>query len=134
MSTQPPAFPDSADDIKRARAERRLNASLKRMEIEQKAVLLAESQQRMKEARRAVESRPATSSDHPSSLPPGFENMFQEMKAREELIAMEREQKEELLKNTLESLARDFGDNWQQILRNPETSKRPGRSSPINEN
>ena len=134
MSTQPPPPPDSADEIKRLRAERRLNASLRRLEIEQKAVLLAESQQKMAEARRIFESRSTTSDDGTSRFQSPIEDMFQAAKERQELMDMEREQKEELLKNTLESLRRDFGDNWQQILRNPETSRRPGRSSPINEN
>ncbi len=55
--------------------------------------------------------------------------MFQAMKAREELVAMEREQKEELLANTLESLGRQFGDNWPLTLNNAETSKQPRRSN-----
>ena len=41
-------FIKNAEDIKKAKAERRLNAKLKKMEVEQKAILLAEAQKRWK--------------------------------------------------------------------------------------
>ena len=126
ISDQPPQLPDVVEEIKKARAEKRLDASLRRMEIEQKARLLAETQQRMEQARRIFESRGVAKHGEMAGFASTIDDIFREQKAREELLAMEREQKEELLANTLESLGREFGDNWQQILRNSETSRQPG--------
>lgn len=129
ISDQPPQLPDWIDETRKTRAEKRLDASLRRMEIEQKARLLAETQQRIAEARRKFESREGRNDEEIPRVPSSVEDMFQAMKAREELVAMEREQKEELLANTLESLGRQFGDNWPLTLNNAETSKQPRRSN-----
>jgi hypothetical protein len=110
LTDQPPQLPDWVDEVKRARAEKRLDASLRRMEIEQKARLLAESQQRMAEAWRTFESRGVAREEEMAGFPSTIEDMFQAMKAREELMAMEREQKERLLQESLEMQERLLGE------------------------
>ncbi len=122
ISDQPPQLPHSGDEIKRARAEKRLNAALRRMETEQKARLLAE-------ARRRIDFLGSVKDDEMPGFPSIREDIFREQKACQELLTMEREQKEELLANALESLGREFADNWPLTLENPKTSELPRRSN-----
>jgi hypothetical protein len=112
MHDQPPQLPDWVDETRKTRAEKRMDASLRRMEIEQKARLLAETQQRMAEARRRFESRGVAREEGNAGFPSTMEDMFQAMKAREDLLAMEREQKERLLQESLEMQGRLLGEEW----------------------
>ena len=86
ISDQPPQLPHSGDEIKRARAEKRLNAALRRMETEQKARLLAE-------ARRRIDFLGSVKDDEMPGFPSIREDIFREQKACQELLTMEREQK-----------------------------------------
>jgi len=112
IANQSPTVEETLDEIKKARAEKRLDAGLRRMEIEQKARLLAESQQRMAEARRTFESRGVAREEEKAGFPSTMEDMFQAMKTREDLLAMEREQKERLLQESLEMQGRLLGEEW----------------------
>jgi hypothetical protein len=60
-----------------------------------------------------------------NSLLPRLESLLRRLRASYN----EREQKEELLRNTLESLEREFGDNWPLTLDHPETSMQARRSN-----
>jgi len=117
LCNQPAHLPDLAEESKRARAEKRLNASLRRMEIEEKAVLLAETQQKTAEARRKFESSPPTPYDHTPRFPSTLEDMFQAEKERNELLIMEKQQKEVLLRDVLARLR----DQWPQTKEIPDT-------------
>jgi predicted GIY-YIG superfamily endonuclease len=108
MRDQPPQLLDWVDEVKKTRAEKRLDASLKRMEIEQKARLLAETQQRMAEARRTFESRGVAGDEEMAGFASTIEDMFQAMKTREDLMAMEQQRKKELL----EDVQRNLRDQW----------------------
>jgi hypothetical protein len=110
IANQSPTVEETLDEIKKARAEKRLDASLRRMEIEQKARLLAESQQRMAEARRTFESRGVAKDEDTPGFPSTIEDIFREQKARQELLTMEREQKERLLQESLEMQGRLLGE------------------------
>ena len=118
IANQSPTVEETLDETKKARAEKRLDAGLRRMEIEQKARLLAETQQRMAEARRTFESRGVAREEQMAGFPSTMEDMFQAMKAREDLLAMEREQKERLLQESLEMQGRLLGEEW-PIARDP---------------
>ena len=105
-----PQFPNTHEEIKKAKAEKRLNARLRKIEVEQKAALLEECQQREEEERRIFESRKT------QGLPPlPEEDIFREMRQRQELRALEQEQKEELLRLVLEKRAKELGDKWPEI-------------------
>ena len=65
-------FIKEAEEKRKTRAEKRLNAKLRKLEIEQKAILLAEAQKSLEEARRKFESQPQVPYDYtpgpPSSI------------------------------------------------------------------
>ena len=86
-----------AEEIRKMKAERRLHAKLRKMEVEQKAILLAEAQTKLAEARRKFESEPQVPYDYTPRPPSSINDLFRAKKAANELIAVEREQKEELL-------------------------------------
>ena len=112
MNDEGPQLPDVVEEIRKKRAEKRLDASLRRMEIEQKARLLAETQQRMEQARRTFEFQEVAKDEDTPGFPPTSEDIFREQKARQELLTMEREQKERLLEETLEMQGRLLGEEW----------------------
>ncbi len=92
------------------------------MEVEQKAILLAEAEKSIAEARRKFESQPQVPYDYSSGPPTTLEDIFRAEKAKEELKAMERDQKEELLRQVMEKRAKELGDDWtriQEMSQNP---------------
>ncbi len=107
---QPP-FTDNYEDTKKAKAEKRLMAKLKKMEVVQKAALLAEAQKRLEEARRNFEAQEQPPYDYTNEPP----SLIEDMKANEELRALEREQKEALYKEYMEKRAKEAGDDWPRI-------------------
>ncbi len=115
-------FIKEAEEIRKAKAEKRLHAKLRKMEVEQKAILLAEVHKSLEEARRKCESQPQLPYDYTPRPPRTSEDIFRAEKAREELKALEREQKEELLRQVMEKRARELGDDWPRIQ---EMSKDP---------
>jgi len=111
-----PIFVENAEEIKKARAEKRLNLKLRKMEIEQKAQLLAEAKEGLEGARRKFEARDQADHDqYTPGLPLTSDDIFRAEKFRNDLIAMEREQKEQLYNEFLEKRARDLGDQWPAI-------------------
>jgi len=114
-------FIKNADEIKKAKAEKRLMAKLRKREVEQKAVLLAESQNHIKETDRdlASQEHPFDYTSKPTST---VDYLFHEHKALEELRTMERELKEELLRQSIAKRAKEPNDDWPRI---PQQSKDP---------
>jgi hypothetical protein len=108
-------FVKEAEEKRKMRAEKRLNARLRKLEIEQKAELLAEWQKSLKEARRKFEAQPQVPYDYIPGPPSCINDIFRAEKERNRLIALEREQKEELLRQVMEKRAREFGDEWPRI-------------------
>ena len=104
-------FIKNAEENRKARAEKRLWGKLKRMEVEQKAVLLAEAQIKMEEAHRKFESQEHAPYDYTPSLP----GTIEDIRARNRLRALEREQKEELLREVMEKRAKEAGDDWPRM-------------------
>jgi hypothetical protein len=98
---QLPDFEDRYDEFKKARAEKRMDGRLRRIEAEQKTVLMAEMAQKMEEARRNFKLRKPTNDGTIPNYSSPFEQMVAEEEARNNLIAMEREQKEAFLKYIL---------------------------------
>jgi len=109
-------FIKEAEERKKVRAEKRFHTKLRKMEVEQKAILLAKSQMNLAEAKRKFESQPQPPYEYTDSPPRTIGDIFRAEKAREELIALEREQKEELLRQVMEKRAREYGDDWPRIL------------------
>ena len=115
-------FIKNADEMKKARAEKRLMTKLRKREVEQKAVLLAESQNHIKETDRDLASQEHALFDYTSKPTSTVDYLFHEHKALEELRAMERELKEELLRQSIEKRAQKAGDDWpriQQLSKDP---------------
>lgn len=108
-------FIKDAGDIRKAKAEKRLMAKLRKLEVEQKEILLAEAQKSLEEARRKFESEPQVPYDYTPSPSASINDIFREEKERNRLIALEREQKEELLRQVMEKRAREWGDEWPRI-------------------
>jgi multidrug efflux pump subunit AcrA (membrane-fusion protein) len=108
-------FIKDAEEIRKARAEKRLSAKLRKMEVEQKAILLAEAQKSLEEARRKFESQPQLPYDYTDRPPSSINDLFRAEKARDELIALEQEQKEKLLKNLREQSKRECGVEWPPV-------------------
>lgn len=108
-------FIKDADEIRKARANKRLDAKLRKLEVEQKATLLAEVQKSIQEARRKFESQPQVPYDYTPRPPSSINDLFRQDRPREELIALEREQKEELLRQVMEKRARECGEQWPQM-------------------
>jgi len=109
-------FEALSEKNKKARAEKRLMATLRRMEIEQKAALMVEAKEQLEAARRKFETEEPSSVDYP--LPPfpvTIEDFFRAERERERLIALEREQKEELCRQVQVKRARELGDDWPRI-------------------
>jgi len=100
-------FIKNDDENRKARAEKRMMAKLRRMEVEQKAVLLAEAQKNLKEARHNFQS--------PEDYTPNSPSLIEDLRAWEELRALEREQKEELYNEVMEKRAKEAGDDWPRI-------------------
>jgi hypothetical protein len=111
----PPPFTDNYDESRKANTETKWRTKLKKLEGEQKAILLAEAQKKMEEARRNFKSQPQVPYDYNSGPPSTIEDIFRAEKAREELKALEREQKEALLKQVMEKRAKEAGDEWPRI-------------------
>ena len=108
-------FIKDAEEIRKVKAEKRLKAKLRKLEVEQKEILLAESQKSLEEAHRTFESLPQLPYDYTSGSPSSINDLFLEGKEREELKALELEQKAELYKQVLEKRARECGDDWPRI-------------------
>ena len=108
-------FIREAEDIKKAKVEKRLDAKLRKLEVEQKAILLAEAKESLEEARRKFESQPQLPYDYSPRSSSSINHIFREEKVTEELKALEREQKDELLRQVMEKRAREFGDDWPRI-------------------
>ena len=108
-------FIKDAEEIRKAKAEKRLNAKLRKLEVEQKAILLAEAKEAIERAHRKFEAEPQVPYDYTPRPPSSINDLFREEKARNELKALEREQKEELLRQVMEKRAREFGDQWPRI-------------------
>jgi hypothetical protein len=104
-----------AEEKRKMRAETRLHTKLRKMEVEQKEILLAEAQKSLEEARRKFESQPQVPYDYTPGPPRTIENVFREKKERNRLIALEREQKEALYNEVMEKRARECGDEWPRI-------------------
>lgn len=104
-----------SEENRKAKAEKRLMAKLRKMEVEQKAVLLAEAQNKMEEGHRAFESQEHDPFDYISRPTSSIDCLFHEHKAMEELKALEREQKEELLRQVMDKRAKEAGDDWPRI-------------------
>jgi hypothetical protein len=123
-------FIKDAEETRKAKAEKRLHAKLRKLEVEQKAILLAEAQKSLKEARRMFESEPQLPYDYTPRPPSSINDLFRAEKARDELIALEREQKEALYNEEMEKRAREFGDDWpriQQMSHDPRFDHIPKR-------
>ena len=116
-------FIKEAEEKRKAKAEKRLNAKLRKLEIEQKAILLAEAQRNLEEARRKFESQPQVQYDYTPGPPSTIEDLFRAEKARKELIALEREQKEALLKNVREQSKRECGVEWPPVYEGNEGAR-----------
>jgi hypothetical protein len=110
------AFIKHAEEFRKTKAEKRLMAKLRKLEVEQKAILLAEAQKSMEQARHRFESQPQVPYDYTPRPPSSINDLFREEKERNELIALEREQKEELLRQVMEKRAKELGDQWPRIL------------------
>jgi len=108
-------FIKEAEEIRKAKAEKRLMAKLRKLEIEQKANLLAHAKESMGEARCKFESQPQVPYDYTPGPPSTIDDLFRAEKARNELIALEREQKEELHRQVMEKRAKELGDDWPRI-------------------
>jgi hypothetical protein len=78
-----------AEERRKAKADKRLHAKLRKMEVEQKEVLLAEAQKSMEEARRKFESQTQVPYDYPQGPPTCIEDIFREENARNELRVLE---------------------------------------------
>jgi hypothetical protein len=108
-------FIKDAEDIKKARAKKRLNYKLRKLEVEQKAILLAEAKQSIVEARRKFKSQPQLPYDYSQRPPSSINGLFREAMEREELEALELEQKAELYKQVMEKRAKELGDDWPRV-------------------
>ena len=108
-------FIKEAEEIRKVKAEKRLDAKLRKLEVEQKERLLAEAKESIEEARRKFEAQPQVPYDYTPGPPTCIEDVFRAEKARNDLIALEREQKEELLKQVMEERAKKLGDDWPRI-------------------
>ena len=98
---QLPNFEDTHEEFKKARAEKRMNSRLRRIESEQRAAIMTAIEEKMEEARRNFKLRePTTDGTIPSYSSP-FEQMVAEEEARNKLIAIEQEQQEAFLKYIL---------------------------------
>jgi hypothetical protein len=98
-------FLQDAEDNRKAKAEKRLNAKLRKLEIEQKAILLAEHRSQLEAHKQSLDGH-APSPD--STLHP----LIRDEMTRLELLAMEREQKEALLNEVMEKRAKELGEQW----------------------
>jgi hypothetical protein len=101
-------FIKNREEIRKTKAEKRVMAKLRKLEVEQKAVLLAEAQ----EARRKFESQEHPQYDSTTARPP---SIIEDIKAHNDLRALDREQKEELLREVMEKRAKEAGDDWPRI-------------------
>ena len=108
-------FIKEAEKIRKAKAEKRLDTKLRKLEVEQKAILLAEAKESLEEGRRKFESQPQLPYDYSPRSSSSINHIFREEKVTEELKALEREQKDELLRQVMEKRAREFGDDWPRI-------------------
>ncbi|MGO8930509.1 MAG: hypothetical protein ACLQU3_26895 [Limisphaerales bacterium] len=108
-------FIKDAEDIRKAKAEKRLYAKLRKMEVEQKGILLAEAQKSLAEARCKFESQPQLPYDYTPMPPTTIEDIFRAEKARNELIAIKQQQKAELYKQVMEKRAQELGEQWPGI-------------------
>ena len=98
---QLPNLQNKCDEFKKARAEKRMNSRLRRIESEQRAAIMTAIEEKMEEARRNFKLRePTTDGTIPSYSSP-FEQLVAEEEARNKLIAIEQEQKEAFLKYIL---------------------------------
>ena len=116
-------FIKEAEEIRKAKAEKRLNAKLRKLEVEQKQELLAEWQKSVEEARRKFESLAQIPYDYTSGPPSSINDIFREGKEREELKALELEQKAELLKNMREQSKRECGVEWPPVYEGNEGAR-----------
>jgi hypothetical protein len=116
-------FIKDAEEKRKMRAEKRLHAKLRKLEVEQKAILLAEYQKSLEEARRNFESQPQVPYDYTPGPPSSIEDVFREEKERNRLIALEQEQKEELLKNLREQSKRECGVEWPPVYEGNEGAR-----------
>jgi hypothetical protein len=98
-------------------------AALRRMEVEQKARLLAETQQMLEEARREFELQGPVNYEETPGRPSILQEFLTAEKNRNELIAMERQQKAELLKNMREANKAEYGVEWPVTHDYPEASR-----------
>jgi hypothetical protein len=116
-------FIKEAEEKRKMKAEKKLHAKLRKIEVEQKAILLAEAKESMEKARRKFESQPQVPYDYTPGPPCCIEDIFRAEKAREDLIALEREQKEELLKNLREQSKRECGVEWPPVYEGNEGAR-----------
>ena len=108
-------FSKEAEEKRKIRAEKRLNAKLRKLDIEQKEILLAESQKSLEEARQRFESEPQVPYDYTPRPPSSINDLFRAEKERNRLIALEQEQKAQLYRQDMEKRAREWGDEWPRI-------------------
>jgi hypothetical protein len=101
-----------AEEIRKIKAKKRQNYKLRKLEIEQKKMLLAEAQNRREEARRKFEAQEQLPYDYTERPPATINDILQAQKQREELIALEREQKEALYNEVMEKRAKELGEQW----------------------
>jgi hypothetical protein len=81
-------FIKDAEVKRKMKAEKRLNAKLRKLEIEQKQILLAEAQKSLEEARHRFESEPQVPYDYSPRLASTINDLFREEKERNRLIVL----------------------------------------------
>jgi hypothetical protein len=115
----------NAEENKKAKAEKRMMAKLKKLKEEQMAVLFVEAEKKIKEADRMFESQEHPHYDSTTIRPP---SIIEDMRARNDLRALEREQKAELLRQVMEKRAKEAGDDWprmQEMSQDPRYDRIP---------
>ena len=108
------------EDRKQMRAEKRRNYKLRTMEVEQKEILFKEAQTRLAEDRRKFEAQEESPNDYTPGLPRTINDVFRAEKARNELLAREREHKEAMYNELMEKRAEELGEQWPPTEANPD--------------
>ena len=96
-------FIREAEKKKKIRAEKRLIAKLRKLEVEQKAILLAKAQKSLEKPPQI--GIPATAPYDYAEPPSIYNYLLREEKSRNDLIALEREQKEDSYNELMEKRA-----------------------------
>src|ERR1035441_6437137 len=108
-------FIKEAEEKRKAKAEKRLDGKLRKLEIEQKAILLAKAKESIDEGRHKCESDPQVAYDYTPRPTSCINDIFRAEKERNRLIALEQEQKAALYSEVMEKRAKELGDDWPGI-------------------